>query len=100
MPWEPMAQGHSVPERLADHALPPVKLDAPRGMANEKCKAVPGRSEVTHVIVKQVKLVIAKPESSLTQNESHPESPPPSAPPAPQTHAQNARTRQARHHPV
>ena len=94
MPWEP------IPAGLADHALPPVKLDAPRGIANEKCKAVPGGPEVTHVIVKQVKLVIAKPEFSLTQNESPPESPPPSAPPAPQTHAQNAQTPPARHHPV
>ena len=33
-----MAQGHSVPAGLADHALPPVKLDAPRGKANEKYK--------------------------------------------------------------
>ena len=53
MAWEP------VPERLAAHAMPPVKLDAPRGKANEKCKAAPGGPEVTHVILKQVKLVIA-----------------------------------------
>ena len=53
MAWEP------VPERLADHAMPQRRLDAARGKVNEKCKAVPGGSEVTHVILKQVKLVIA-----------------------------------------